>query len=206
MIKSKRLLSLPPNMVGRFNEFYQPDDIFERVFCVSDPPNERLESGGGTIWLLNLSFKKENSGLDFRSWLAQEKRIIVHAGGQSRRVPAYAPTGKLLIPLPFGGEGRTLLANQLPLYDEIMNMAPNDLHTLIASGDIILKSNKLPEIPDADVVCYSIKSRFTQIQNHGAFMTSKDHPQELEFMLQKPSVETLTKLSDEYNVTMDVGV
>lgn len=96
----------------------------------------------------------------FSNWLGAEKRILLHAGGQSRRLPGYAPSGKILTPIPvFSWErgqklGQNLLSLQLPLYERIMNMAPENMHTLIASGDVYIRSEKpLQEIPQVDVVC-----------------------------------------------------
>ena len=38
-----------------------------------------------------------------------------------------------------------------------MSLAPDKLHTLIASGDVYIRSEKpLQSIPEADVVCYGL--------------------------------------------------
>src|SRR6185295_8844431 len=34
------------------------------------------------------------------AWLADSRKLILHSGGMSRRLPAYAPIGKLLMPIP----------------------------------------------------------------------------------------------------------
>lgn len=53
-------------------------------------------------------------------------------GGQSRRLPGYAPSGKVLTPIPVFRWARgqritqDLLSLQLPLYEEIMERAPED--------------------------------------------------------------------------------
>ena len=46
----KKLLSLPPNLVGCFHEIANADPA--DWFCTSDPVGARLGSGGGTTWLL----------------------------------------------------------------------------------------------------------------------------------------------------------
>ena len=46
----KKLLSLPPNLVGSFHEIANADPA--DWFCTSDPVGARLGSGGGTTWLL----------------------------------------------------------------------------------------------------------------------------------------------------------
>ena len=91
-------------------------------FCASDPIGKRVGSGGGTIHLLREAVK--DTGFALQTHPQTERCIIIHAGGQSRRLPAYAPSGKLFTPMPsLTGEpfGRTLLQLQLPLYEQMMN-------------------------------------------------------------------------------------
>ncbi len=58
------------------------------------PLDKRLGSGGsGTTWLLEECYREEHPGVDFKDWLLAEKRVLIHAGGQSRRLPAYAVDG-----------------------------------------------------------------------------------------------------------------
>ena len=57
---------------------------------------------------------------------------------------------------------------QLPLYEQIMQKAPEKLHTLIASGDVYIRAEQaLQEIPDADVVCYGLWVDPELAKNHG---------------------------------------
>ena len=142
----KTLLSLPPNLVGCFHQIEKVSE--EDWYCTSDPVGARLGSGGGTTWLLESCWQKENKDIDFSSWLAAEKRILLHAGGQSRRLPSYAPSGKILTPVPVFRWARgqrlsqNLLSLQLPLYREIMQKAPDSLHTLVASGDVFAGNSR----------------------------------------------------------------
>lgn len=94
----KKLLSLPPNLVDCFHAIEHVST--EEWFCTSDPVGARLGSGGGTTWLLEASRRKEAPDVSVEEWLGQEKRILLHAGGQSRRLPGYAPSGKILTPIP----------------------------------------------------------------------------------------------------------
>lgn len=88
-----KLLSLPPNLVETFHSL-DPRYAGSDWFCTSDPAGCRLGSGAGTAWLLDR--RAESAGSDN----SDGKRIIIHAGGQSRRLPAYATVGKVLTPLP----------------------------------------------------------------------------------------------------------
>ena len=182
-------------------------------FCTSDPVNQKLGSGGGTVWLLQEAFTAENSIQDFSKWLSQEKRILLHAGGQSRRLAAYAPSGKVLTPIPVFRWARgqrvdqSLLDMQLPLYEMIMQKAPQSLHTLIASGDVFLRATQpLQTIPEADVVCYGLWATPEQISHHGVFMMNRENPTALDFMLQKPSTEKQAELMQTHFALMDIGV
>ena len=146
-------------------------------------------------------------------WLGQEKRILLHAGGQSRRLPGYAPSGKILTPIPVFRWARgqrlsqNLLSLQLPLYERIMKKAPESLHTLIASGDVYIRANQpLQEIPEVDVVCYGLWVEPSLAKNHGVFVSSRKSPDTLDFMLQKPSLETLGELAGSHLFLMDIGI
>lgn len=207
----KKLLSLPPNVVGSFHDITGLSRT--EYFCTSDPVNQKLGSGGGTVWLLQEALTAENSTQDFSKWLSQEKRILLHAGGQSRRLAAYAPSGKVLTPIPVFRWARgqrvdqSLLDMQLPLYEMIMQKAPQSLHTLIASGDVFLRATQpLQTIPEADVVCYGLWATPEQISHHGVFMMNRENPTALDFMLQKPSTEKQAELMQTHFALMDIGV
>jgi len=206
-----KLLSLPSNLVTCFHELecVQSADWF----CTSDPIGTKLGSGGGTAWLLEECHRQTDNGISFDQWLEKEKRILLHAGGQSRRLPGYAPSGKILTPIPvFRWErgqrlGQNLLSLQLPLYERIMSLAPDSLHTLIASGDVYIRSEKpLQAIPEADVVCYGLWVDPSLATHHGVYVSDRNHPSELDFMIQKPSLSELESLSKTHLFLMDVGI
>lgn len=205
------LLSLPPGVV---NAFHQLSGLSpEAYYCTADPAGHKLGSGGGTAWLLASAHADEGAGKSFGEWLAGEQRILLHAGGQSRRLPAYAPSGKLLTPVPvFRWErgqciGQTLLDLQLPLYHRIMAQAPATHHTLVVSGDVLIRATEqLQEIPEADVVCYGLWGDPDEISRHGAFVIDRSRPDRLDFMLQKPSPADQAALMPTHLILMDIGV
>ena len=82
----QKLLSLPPNLVSAFYELENVDRT--EWFCTSDPVGMKLGSGGGTTWLLREWYRNQQTEH------STEKRILLHAGGQSRRLPEDAPSGK----------------------------------------------------------------------------------------------------------------
>ena len=228
----KKLLSLPPNLVENFHEItgYKRDEWF----CTNDPIGKKLGSGGGTTWLLHQAYlesckesaecvsdekgKSQTSDSmalspQFQEWLASEKRLLLHAGGQGRRLPAYSPSGKILMPLPvFRWErgqrlSQDLLSLQVPFYEHLLKEAPEGLHTMIVSGDVYIRATEaLQPIPDVDVVCYGLWLGDEIAKDHGVFVMSRHAPSELKCMLQKPSVETLTQLLKDHLYLTDIGI
>ena len=201
----QKLLSLPPNLVSAFYELENVDRT--EWFCTSDPIGMKLGSGGGTTWLLREWYRNQQTEH------STEKRILLHAGGQSRRLPGYAPSGKILTPIPVfrwaRGQklGQNLLSLQVPLYEKIMEQAPEKLRTLIASGDVYIRAEKpLQEIPDADVVCYGLWVDPVLATRHGVFVSDRKQPEALDFMLQKPSLQELENLSKTHLFLMDIGI
>lgn len=213
----KKLLSLPPNLVGWFHDITgHPKSEW---FCTNDPIDHKLGSGGGTTWLLTQAYENEmahsdaNNQKTFDEWLSSEKRLLLHAGGQSRRLPAYAPSGKVLTPVPvFRWErgqrlSQDLLSLQIPLYKKIMDAAPSSLHTMIVSGDVLIRTTQpLQPIPEADVVCYGLWLGPEIAKNHGVFVSSCDTPSVLKCMLQKPSPATLGTIQKDHYYLTDIGI
>ena len=211
----KKLLSLPPNLVNSFHEITGLNK--DEWFCTNDPIGVKLGSGGGTTWLLQAAYSDEKTGspqeVSFDEWLSKERRLLLHAGGQSRRLPSYGPSGKILTPIPvFRWErgqrlSQDLLSLQIPLYQRIMNVAPSRLHTMIVSGDVYIRcTQRLQTIPDADVVCYGLWLGPEIAKEHGVFVMSRHTPTVLECMLQKPSVETLNDLQKNNLYLTDIGI
>ena len=226
----KKLLSLPPNLVDCFHDITGQDH--KEWFCSNDPIGKKLGSGGGTTWLMQKAFEADckdveedgkaidaagntfdADGKDFTSWLAADRRLILHAGGQSRRLPAYAPSGKILTPIPvFRWErgqrlSQDLLSLQIPLYKQIMDAAPERLHTMIVSGDVYIRATEpLGEVPDADVVCYGLWLGAEIAKDHGVFVSRRDNPGVMECMLQKPSPKKLAELINTHLYLTDIGI
>ncbi len=223
----KKLLSLPPNLVRPAvdvtpeNATHCGTTVFHQItglspeefFCTCDPEGERIGSGGGTTWLLWRAFLSEGRSSHFADWLSSEKRILLHAGGMSKRLPSYATSGKILTPIPvFRWErgqrlSQDLLSLQLPLYERLMDKVPESLHTMVVSGDVLIRAaQSLPDIPDADVVCFGLWLDASVAKNHGVFVMDRQTPGVLKQMLQKPSVDTLNDLLRQHYYLTDIGI
>ncbi|MDR1516720.1 MAG: bifunctional fucokinase/L-fucose-1-P-guanylyltransferase [Dysgonamonadaceae bacterium] len=205
------LLSLPDNGASYFNDEQRHDS--RQWFATSDPAGKRIGSGGGTVWLLEECYRENAPGKSFGEWLAEDKRILIHAGGQSRRLPAYAPSGKLFTPIPIFRWARgqrlsqDLLSLQLPLYEKILQQSPESLRTLVASGDVYIYTDEpVRPLPEADVVCYGLWEDISLASRHGVFALDRKSSGELDFMMQKPAPAILEKYGQSHYVLMDIGI
>ena len=191
----KKLLSLPPNLVGCFHDVTGLSH--DEFFCTNDPVGHKLGSGGGTTWLLQQAHE----------WLNGERCIVLHAGGQSRRLPSYAPSGKILTPIPVFRWERGQRLSQSLLYERMMAQAPQRLTTMIVSGDVYIRAaERIGQIPDADVVCYGLWLDASIAKDHGVFVSDRRSPNVLKMMLQKPSTEQLSELLKDHFYLTDIGI
>lgn len=205
------LLSLPPKMAAAFEEFSRkrlPD-----WFAGSDPEGARLGSGGGTAHLLVEAHQATGKGQSWSPWLQDRPKLIIHGGGQSRRLPAYAPTGKILLPIPAFRWARgqrldqTLLDVQLPDYERVLQHGRGAFAAMICSGDVLLRfASTLPEFPEVDVVGLGMRVPAELAKDFGVFFTSRRQPDELAFFLQKPSPEEIREQAVDHDYLIDTGM
>jgi len=207
----KILVSVPPALVGKFNDV---SGLLDReCFATSDPEGLKLGSGGGTAHLVYEGWRQSKTSTALESWMDQEKRMVLHAGGQSRRLPAYGPSGKALIPVPvfrwaYGQRiDQSLMDLQMPLLSRILENAPDRSRWLIASGDVLVwHEGPIPSIPDADVVCVGLSESAEKVTGHGVFFTSRQDATHLKYMLQKPTVEEVGNRALDSLYFIDVGI
>ena len=70
----------------------------------SDPKEKRVGSGGGTAFLLSELFQQQSAMHCSKNGYRQEKRMIIHAGGQSRRSACLCSRlAKAYCPCPCSG-------------------------------------------------------------------------------------------------------
>lgn len=207
----QHLLTLPPQMAVAFATLEgkgEPD-----WFASSDPVGSPLGSGGGTAQLLFEAWQKTGSGVRFDAWLCSSRKLVLHAGGQSRRLPAYAATGKLLMPMPVFRWGRgqrldqSLLDLQLPDYERVLRQAGNRTPVMICSGDVLLRfGRQLPPFPDVDVLGLGMWVAPEKAKDFGVFFSSRQDPTHLDFFLQKPAPDRIRELAETHLPLVDTGM
>ena len=175
-----------------------------RFLVIPDPEGKRIGSGGATLQVLRVLSEQEG----FQGNFHNKRVLVIHSGGDSKRVPQYSVCGKLFSPVP----------RELPdgrpstLFDEfLIGMAgvPSRFKEgmLILSGDVLLLFNPLQiDASFEGAAAISMKSPVEIGKDHGVFLNDgTDHVQKF---LHKQTVETLTDMgavNAEENVDLDTG-
>lgn len=208
-MRMEPLISLPPAMAEAFGEL----EGRSGWFATCDPPGGKLGSGGGVAHLLVSAWRQHGGGVSFDAWLAGRKKLALLAGGQSRRLPAYAAPGKILLPMPAlrWAEGQrldqTLLDLQAPDYERVLAHAPAGARLLVASGDVMLRfAPELPEFPDVDVLGLGMWVGPEMASHFGVFFVPRAEPERLAFFLQKPDPAEIRRLATDHLFLVDTGM
>ena len=106
-----------------------PDSQF-RVIC--DPLGKRIGSGGSTFYVLETLHK------EFGESLFDKRILLLHSGGDSRRLPAYSAVGKIFAPLPTR-DHYALFDVMLENYSALPGQEGGQV--IITSGDVLLNFN-----------------------------------------------------------------
>ncbi|MEN8228432.1 MAG: bifunctional fucokinase/fucose-1-phosphate guanylyltransferase [Bacteroidota bacterium] len=207
----QRLITLPVGMSSHFHELENRDS--NAWICGSDPVEKKVGSGGGTASILAEAYGMSDSQGSFNSWLSSQQRIVIHSGGESRRLPAYAPYGKSLMPMPVfrWSKGQyidqKLLDFQASYYEKILKGAPESYSILIGSGDVMfISSDRFNNLPEADVLVFGIWVDDAIASRHGVFFSRREQQDQLAFVKQKPTQQELRDLSQDYLYLMDSGI
>jgi galactokinase/mevalonate kinase-like predicted kinase len=191
------------------------------VFVGADPRARRLGSGGGTVGLLAQAWRDglKSHRKPLFEWLADGQRLVLHAGGESRRLPSYAALGKAFLPMPAvdGLAPRRfdqMLADfQIPAYRQVLREAGPKAAVLVTSGDVWLDFDPIQIPPStADITGIGMRVAPAIARNFGVYFVARDNsPAEgrghgIAFFLQKPPAEEIHRLSARYNFFVDTGM
>jgi len=205
------LLTLPPGMASEFEALEQRKR--PQWFACSDSSGPPLGSGGGTANLLVEAWRQTAEGENFSAWLRSSRKLMLHSGGQSRRLPAYAPIGKILMPVPAFRWSRgqrleqTLLDLALPDYSRVLANGGSKTVAMLISGDTLIRiPGELPAFPDVDVVGLGMWGTPEKAKDFGVFFTPRGNPNELAFFLQKPAPERTRELTQDHLFMFDTGM
>src|SRR6478672_9624668 len=85
------------------------------VLVVTDLEGRRIGSGGSTLQCLAEVLAHEGGTNSAEATLSRLRVLIILAGGDSRRLPAYGPCGKIFVPVP----GVSDSAVPMTLFDQL---------------------------------------------------------------------------------------
>ena len=167
---------------------------------IPDEGGVRVGSGGATLSVLR--FLHENGG-----W-AGKRVLVIHSGGDSKRVPQYSALGKLFSPVPHRlPDGRSST-----LFDEFliaMAAVPGRFREgmLLLSGDVLLLFNPLLiDWSGSGAAVISFKEAVEVGKDHGVYLRGDDG--NVKTFLHKQSMETLRTVgavNDAGCVDIDTG-
>lgn len=181
-----------------------------KYVVLPDPDGKRVGSGGATFNVLRYIAREcdlEHAG-ESDNPFANKRILVIHSGGDSKRVPQYSAVGKLFSPVPRAlpdGRGSTL-------FDEFiiaMSGVPSRIREgmLVLSGDVLLLFNPLQIDAQFDgAAAISIKEPVETGKNHGVFLN--DGNGSVKNFLHKQSEESLRAMgavNDHGTVDLDTG-
>uniref|UniRef100_A0A6P4A5M3 bifunctional fucokinase/fucose pyrophosphorylase isoform X1 n=1 Tax=Ziziphus jujuba TaxID=326968 RepID=A0A6P4A5M3_ZIZJJ len=169
------------------------------------------------------SSKDENLFLPMVSFIAKRHILLLHAGGDSKRVPWANPMGKVFLPLPY-------LAADDPdgpvplLFDHILAIAScarpafkNEGGIFIMTGDVLPCFDAFTmNLPEDTSCIITVPITLDVASNHGVVVASKSGNLEKSYnvslvdnLLQKPSLEELSKnkaILEDGRTLLDTGI
>lgn len=172
-----------------------------------DPEGKRVGSGGATFNVMRY-IAEQIDGENCENIFRNKRILVIHSGGDSKRVPQYSAIGKLFSPVPRelpDGRGSTL-------FDEFiigMSGVPSRIKEgmLVLSGDVLLLFNPLQiDAMFHGAAAISIKEHVEIGKNHGVFLN--DGYDNVGQFLHKQSEEHLREVGAVNNqncVDLDTG-
>jgi fucokinase len=168
------------------------------TMVVADPYGKRVGSGGSTLYCLMRVLAAEihrtgASACDLAS-LEQILRglriLILHAGGDSRRVPAYGPCGKIFSPVPGTSHEEvisTLFDRVYPVFRDLPRGLPGEGQVVVTAGDaLMIFDTAAVRFDRPGIVALGAYASPEAASKHGVFCLGPDGSARL--FLQKPSV------------------
>jgi len=180
----------------------------ETEFLVlSDPQGKRIGSGGSTLYVLCRlleHFCGSGAGEELQSLhdpFRGKRILILHSGGDSRRLPAYSAVGKIFLPLPTNSQrGGMEMGRAVTLFDIFfsnLTQLPylNDGQMIIASGDVLLSFDPSQIVfSNTGVTGLAYPGPAEVASNHGVYIAQRKLGEklvEVADFLQKPTHDEL---------------
>jgi galactokinase/mevalonate kinase-like predicted kinase len=157
------------------------------TLVIADQDGRRIGSGGSTLQCLRAVLDRERQ-------LRGLRILIVHAGGDSQRLPAYSPCGKIFSPIPGEADSAaplTLFDRLVPQFLHLPAASSGDAQVVVTSGDALVQFD--PEGVRFDRPGLTVLGSYVtpeEASRHGVYVGQPD----VHLYLQKPSIEEQAKL------------
>ncbi len=189
-----------------------------RWMAVPDVGGVRIGSGGATLHVLLEVMRtlepgsgpEENPVGEAARILQGRRVLVIHSGGDSKRLPHYSAFGKLFARVPHElPDGRAST-----LFDEfVVSLSGVPLHmhegVVVASGDVLLMFDHMQlDFGRQGIVGVGMRVPVEVGTRHGVFVTDRDTGRVRQF-LHKPSVPRMEQtgaLDGEGRVDVDTGI
>lgn len=170
---------------------------------IPDPEGKRVGSGGATLGVLKYIAEQAGNG-DFSGL----RILVIHSGGDSKRVPQYSALGKLFSPVPHelpNGRASTLFDELMIAMSTVSSRVREGM--LLLSGDVLLLFNPLLiDYSGKGAAVISFKEHVETGKNHGVFLRGENG--NVKKFLHKQTVEVLKNygaVNEQECVDIDTG-
>lgn len=171
------------------------------IHVVADPPGPKLGNGGSTF--TGLQFLEK----EYKEALYDKRVILIHAGGQSKRMPSTSILGKISAPVPSGNVFYQMLDVKLATYLPLIPRMPPGVFVCCADDFLVYNLGKEGtegkwEFAKSGFTALAHPSTLTVGTKHGVYVVkSLDdvdtslHIQQSDCVqvLQKPSIRSMEK-------------
>ncbi len=169
---------------------------------ISDPGGQRIGSGGSTLYVLHILYQK------YGAELLQKRMLMLHSGGDSRRLLAYSAVGKLFAPLPTPAN-LTLFDLMLENYAQLPALESGQV--IVASGDVLLNFEPgFIEFSPHGITGVAYPEDPQQGQYFGVYVVEngEQHLKPVSDVLQKPNLQELESAGalDSQRIWIDTGI
>jgi fucokinase len=194
---------------ARLAEFKERQpDLKTEFLVIADPDGRRIGSGGSTLYVLKTIYNRAQKR--YERAFAGRRILVIHSGGDSRRLPAYSAYGKIFTPLP-SPQYHTVFDIILQTYASLPGHPEG--HVIITSGDVLLNfSRERIYFSESGVTGVAYPDDAVAASHHGVFIPqsqSYDSAAKVRDFLQKPTPEILKQqkaVDYQQRVWVDTGI
>ena len=167
------------------------------LLVVPDPGGRRVGSGGATLEaaaMAAMHLHGRRAGRSLRAIFRDRRVLVVHSGGETRRLPAFAGLGKILLPLPeVGPLGGSLTMLEAIVAESVALPGPRDGQFMVVTGDAVvpLRSTENVHLDRPGITGVAQRATLERGGRHGVYVA--DDAGRLLDMLQKPAPDEVRR-------------